>query len=90
MASFAGIIACFAGCRGESSDNRGVYEVDSSKTEDETVKKAKSIFYHMYLPSEMYKVFEKAGAVYNPEILNPVENVNQYETSYKAALSLAI
>ena len=35
MASFAGIIACFAGCRGESSDNRGVYEVDSSKTEDE-------------------------------------------------------
>ncbi len=90
MASFAGIITCFAGCRGESSDNKGVYEVDSTKAEDETVKKAKSIFYHMYLPSEMYKVFEKAGAIYSPDILNPVESVNQYETSYKAALNLGI
>jgi hypothetical protein len=44
----------------------------------------------MYLPSEMYKVFEKAGAVYNVDILNPVESVNLYESSYKAALNLGI
>jgi hypothetical protein len=90
LISIAGIIISFPGCRNESVDNKAIYEADTSKPEYETVKKAKSIFYHMYLPSEMYKVFEKAGALYNPEILNPVENVNQYESSYKAALNLGI
>lgn len=90
LVSLAGIIAGTQGCRNESSDNKGVYDLDTTKAEYETAKKAKSIFYHMYLPSEMYKVFEKAGALYSPDILNPVENVNQYESSYKAALNLGI
>ena len=68
LISIAGIIACFSACRNEATDNKGLFETDSSRAEDETVKKAKSIFYNMYLPSEMYKVFEKAGAIYNPEI----------------------
>ena len=38
----------------------------------------------------MYKVFEKAGAIYEPDILNQVENVNLYETSIKAALNLGV
>jgi hypothetical protein len=88
--SFAGTILMFQGCRYESADNKALYDADSIKTEDETVKKAKSIFYHMYLPNEMYKVFEKAGAVYTPEILNPVENVNRYESSFKGALNLGV
>jgi hypothetical protein len=90
LVSFAGMIACYSGCRNEASDNKGLFEADTSKAEDETVKKAKNIFYNMYLPSEMYKVFEKAGAVYNVDILNPVESVNLYESSYKAALNLGI
>jgi len=84
------LFVLFTGCRNELSENKSMYEVDSTKTEDETVKKAKSIFYQMYMPSEMYKVFEKSGAIYDPEILNPVENVNLYETSTKAALNLGI
>ena len=83
------IIALLSACNGESTE-KIVYEEDTISTELETVKKAKSVFYRMYLPSEMYKVFEKAGAVYDPAILNPVENVNMYETSAKAALNLGI
>jgi hypothetical protein len=83
-------LMCLSGCKNEAADNKAIYEVDTTESVDETINKAKSIFYLMYLPSEMYKVFEKAGAVYNPAILNPVENVNLYESSYKAALNLGI
>lgn len=84
------IVFLFAKCNSEQADNKQLYEIDSTKTEDDAIKKAKSIFYRMYLPSEMYKVFEKAGASYDPDILNPVENVNLYETSSKAALNLGV
>jgi hypothetical protein len=78
------------GCKNQQSDSKLSAEDDTTATIDETVVKARSIFYRMYLPSEMYKIFEKAGAVYTPDILNPVENVNLYETSTKAALNLGI
>jgi hypothetical protein len=84
------ILLIATSCHNESSDNKAIYDTDSTKTTVERVRKAKSIFYQMYLPSEMYKIFEKAGAVYNPDILNPVENVNLYETSAKAALNMGI
>jgi len=79
-----------AGCNNEPSDNKSLYDVDSLKVEADAIKKAKKIFYQMYLPSEMYKVFEKAGAIYEPDILNQVENVNLYETSIKASLNLGV
>jgi len=88
------IICCVllfnAGCKNVTTEKQSSIEADTSLVPDETIKKAKSIFYNMYLPSEMYKIFEKAGAIYNPAILNPVENVNLYETSAKAALNLGI
>ncbi len=61
-------------------------------TEDqkENIEKAKNIFYNMYLPSEMYKVFDKVGAQYDMHILNPVHNVNLYTTNAKAALNLGV
>jgi hypothetical protein len=84
------VILLVGACKNVSKENRISAEADTTLVPDETIKKAKSIFYHMYLPSEMYKIFEKAGAVYDPSILNPVENVNLYETSAKAALNLGI
>ena len=56
----------------------------------ETIQKAKNIFYNMYLPSEMYKVFDKVGASYDADMLNAIENVNNYTTNGKAALNLGI
>ncbi len=84
------IVFIITACHHEIPDIKTTFEADTVKTEIEMVKKAINIFYHMYLPSEMYKVFEKAGAVYTPDMLNPVENVNLYEVSSKAALNLGI
>jgi hypothetical protein len=79
----------FHGCRQDASES-ALYETDTLTSEDETIRKAKSIFYYMYLPSEMYKLFEKSGAIYDPTILNPVENVNRYTLTSKAAVNLGI
>ena len=87
---FLGTFLFTNGCKRTSPDSSQITDSDTVKIADETVKKAKSIFYHMYLPNEMYKIFEKAGAVYDVKTLNPVENVNMYETSSKAALNLGI
>lgn len=79
----------FVGCSNGSNPNEFENtEFDSVQTE--TVRKAKNVFYYMYLPSEMYKVFEKANAIYSPSVLNAVENVNRYSTSSKAALNLGV
>ena len=49
------------GCKSKSPEKGILSESDSSKVVEDAVKKAKSIFYHMYLPSEMYKIFEKGS-----------------------------
>ena len=90
VSTIVSILIFSGGCKNATIENHNTTEPDTSMIPDEAIKKAKSIFYHMYLPSEMFKIFEKAGAVYNPTILNPVENVNLYETSAKAALNLGI
>lgn len=84
------VLAFFSACNNEKSESKQSDDIDTVLAEIETIKKARSIFYSMNLPSEMHKVFEKAGAVYDPSILNPVENVNLYESSHKAALNLGI
>jgi len=65
---------------------------DSILTDEKTDTSSKTIaiFYQMMLPSEISTIFEKTGAVYNPEVLNPLENRANYTTNAKAALNLGI
>ena len=59
-------------------------------TKADTSVKTIAIFYQMMLPSEISTIFEKTGAVYNPQILNPIENLNNYTANSKAALNLGV
>lgn len=77
-------------CKHEENDKKFIEDIDTTLSPEEAVKQVKSIFYRVYLPSEMHKIFDKVGAIYSPEILNPAENVNLYETSIKAALNLGV
>jgi len=56
----------------------------------EMVKSGKSIFYGLYSPIELTRVFENVGAEYTPPVLNPIENASNYLTSSKAALNLGV
>jgi len=58
--------------------------------QDDYVAKSKFIFYNMYSPIEMAGIFNDAGAIYSPEILNPVQASENYVTSSKIAMNLGI
>jgi hypothetical protein len=88
-ALFTGLFI-FAACKAPNNEKKKVQEADTTLTPEETIKEVKKIFYRVYLPSEMYKIFDKVGALYTPEILNPAENVNLYESSYKEALNFGV
>lgn len=57
---------------------------------EEMVKSGKSIFYGLYSPIELTRVFENIGAEYTPPILNYTENASNYLTSSKIALNLGV
>jgi hypothetical protein len=48
------------------------------------------IFYNMYLPTEMSRMFERAGANYTPGILNPVDNFSRYDENSMIALNIGV
>ena len=57
---------------------------------EELVEDKKSIFYGLYSPMEVAQVFERIGAVYTPQILNPIRKSSQYSSSSKIALNLGV
>ncbi len=52
--------------------------------------KVRLIFYNMYLPTESSRIFEKLGANYTPDILNPADNFSNYTDNAKIALNLGV
>jgi hypothetical protein len=52
--------------------------------------KVRLIFYNMYLPTESSRIFEKLGANYTPDILNPSDNFSHYTDDAKIALNLGV
>lgn len=52
--------------------------------------KVRMIFYNMYLPTEMSKLFEKAGANYTPKILNSADFISRYDAKPKIALNIGV
>jgi len=52
--------------------------------------KVRLIFYNMYLPTEMSRLFERVGANYNPKILNSADNFSRYDENLKIALNIGI
>lgn len=48
------------------------------------------IFYNMYLSVELSSLFESSGAVFEQDLLNPSDKVDDYITSSKKALNLGV
>lgn len=80
-------------CGGDSATE------DDQQTPDEIVKdeltikradKAQMVFQTVPSPYETAIIFEEAGAAYNPELTNPIENVDKYSTASKQALNLGV
>ena len=48
------------------------------------------IFYNMYLSVELSSLFESAGAVFTPELMNSVDKTSEYVTSSQQAVNLGV
>ena len=64
------------------------YEADSLEPEAISVKR--EIFYGLLTPVEITQIFNRLDRAYNTDMLNPVENADNYLSASKAALNLGI
>lgn len=66
------------------------YETETAVESMREISEVRKIFYDIYSPVEAGNLFEQIGAVYDPSLLNPPENVSNYNTTSKIALNLGV
>ncbi|MEO6883320.1 MAG: hypothetical protein ABI199_04760 [Bacteroidia bacterium] len=81
-----GMLACHSNKSSEAND------LSATASQDTAAKKIapKNIFYSIPSPIEIGQLLKSAGATYNKDYLNPVENVSKYVTSNGKALNLGV
>ena len=90
------VVLLLAGCNGDGSsdENNDIDTTDITNNSNQSTEiladKAKKIFYLVPSPIETAALLKKAGANYDMDILNPIENVSKYETISSKALNLGI
>lgn len=88
------VVVFFSGC-GSDKQKRGSNEIKLDQTElgedlMEDISAAKQIFYSLPSPLETAMLIKSAGATYDEELLNPIENTSNYTTNRSMALNLGI
>ena len=88
------IAVSMAGCGSEKrksgSDELSLSESEISAGILEDVNSAKQIFYSLPSPLETAMLIKNAGASYNEDLLNSVDNTSNYTTNKSMALNLGI
>jgi hypothetical protein len=85
-------------CKQNQKQDAGLTGLDSlslSETKPfinrfDTMGEGLPIFYNMYLSVDMSSLFNAAGAIFNPELLNSTDKITDYTTSSKKALNLGV
>jgi hypothetical protein len=89
---FAGSLV-FVSCNFGNKKSKQNVDIEDFVTEDDIfddIDKAKKIFYSLPSPLETAMLIKSAGAEYNEELLNSLDNVVNYSTSRSLALNLGI
>jgi hypothetical protein len=84
----------FYGCGSnkENAETEGTDTTSMGKSGGmtKTTSKAQNIFYSIPSPIELAELIKKAGAKYNKDLLNPIENKSKYMTNTSKALNLGV
>jgi hypothetical protein len=72
----------------KEADSVRVPEANAAVYED--IKQAEKIFYTLPSPLESAMLIKSAGALFNDNLLNPIENTKNYNTNKSMALNLGI
>lgn len=77
-----------------TTDNKKVTDDSGDEIEQALLKKdlrnVKKIFYNIPSPIEMSSLMQRAGTIYNTDILNPISNQERYTTNASLALNLGV
>lgn len=87
------IVSLLTGCSSDKKSGDDVVTIDSLDIDEQLiqdVKTVKEIFYSLPSPLETAMILKQSGAKYNEELLNPIENTNNYLTNKSMALNLGI
>lgn len=90
------VVAAFSSCKcqgGQQDGSKDKDAIDAVALDEKLLddfNKSKLIFYTLPSPLETAMLIKRSGAVYDEDLLNPVTNVNQYQTNLKMALNLGI
>lgn len=87
------IIGCLSfNCTSEIDKDENLPEVEAinDASIEKQIDKAINIFKHLYLPTEMSKIFQDIKVDYNPELTNPVSNTANYVVSSDKALNMGV
>ena len=77
------------GCRNASNNNEQATSNDSLSV-SQTDKKTQSVYYRFPTPDELFTFIKKENIKYNPEILNPVNNISKYVNSKAQTIALGV
>jgi hypothetical protein len=84
------IVSCSSeGSKDVASDNSTNVDVERLEKE-KIIKEAKKVMYSLPSPIETAMLIKRAGAEYNEELLNPVENASNYSTNKAKALNMGV
>jgi hypothetical protein len=88
------ITVIFTGCGSDKQKkDSGEITLDETELDEdllEDISSAKQIFYSLPSPLETAMLIKSAGAAYDEELLNPVDNTSNYTTNRSMALNLGI
>ncbi len=93
IASAIVVISCRSGKRGEQVIDFDSIDYASNEkviSPLDTIGEGLPIFYNMYLSVELSSLFESAGAVFTPELMNNPDKTSEYLTSSQQAINLGI
>ncbi len=84
------IVSCASDGKKSKSLEDSIEVVDIDEQLITEIQTAKQIFYSLPSPLETAMLIKKAGAAFNPEILNSLDNASNYITTKSMALNLGI
>ncbi len=85
------LFCCKTGQKGEEQfEDENIEGTEYNYDSGEHVKKVKQIFYNVPSPIEMAQLMERTGVDFNLEILNPIDNFEEYTTISEIALNLGV
>jgi hypothetical protein len=84
------IASCRSGGKSENKNADSLKVDKSNAAVYEDIKQAEKIFYTLPSPLESAMLIKSAGALFDDNLLNPVGNINNYNTNKSMALNLGV